>query len=665
MWSRMAQSWRSLSMVALVGLAAAAILLGTPALGQAASEPRRVLMLHSFGPRFKPWSDYAHAIRAEIDRHSQSSVEFLEHSLVNIGQSQEKSDDAFVEYLSTVYTDHPPDLIVALGAPAANFVQRHRQRLFPRVPMVVTAVDQRRVQYEKLTDNDAVVSFRNDVPVLFENIVHVLPHTKTIAIVIGTSPIERFWMEEMRRELAPFTGRVALKWYNELPFDHLLKETEHLPPHSAIFLVLMNVDAAGITYESGNALNKLSSSANAPIFSFDDSFFGDSLVGGPMFSTLEGGRVTATVAMRILDGENAGAIKVPPITYASPKFDWRQMQRWGISESNLPVGSIVYFREPTAWERYSWQIALIIAIVLVQAGLILILLGEHRRRQLAEVQARQRMAELAHVNRFSTAGELTASIAHEINQPLGSILTNAETAEAILKSSTPDIAELNDIVKDILQDNRRATEVIRRMRSLLKKAPFELKHIDLNDLARETIEFLSKLAVARNVELTSSINQNALPIFGDRIQLQQVILNLVVNGIDAMEDTISENRIISIRILRVENFAELSVSDRGPGILEEQLKEVFDPFFTSKAQGMGMGLSIARTIIEAHNGQIWATNRDHGGASLRVRLPLSRETIETASIRVDAAGHHDADRLIKGAGTRRRSRRSEMSDKSS
>jgi C4-dicarboxylate-specific signal transduction histidine kinase len=293
------------------------------------------------------------------------------------------------------------------------------------------------------------------------------------------------------------------------------------------------------------------------------------------------------------------------------------------------------------------------------------LLGEHRRRQLAEVQARQRMAELAHVNRFSTAGELTASIAHEINQPLGSILTNAETAEAILKSSTPDIAELNDIVKDILQDNRRATEVIRRMRSLLKKAPFELKHIDLNDLARETIEFLSKLAVARNVELTSSINQNALPIFGDRIQLQQVILNLVVNGIDAMEDTISENRIISIRILRVENFAELSVSDRGPGILEEQLKEVFDPFFTSKAQGMGMGLSIARTIIEAHNGQIWATNRDHGGASLRVRLPLSRETIETASIRVDAAGHHDADRLIKGAGTRRRSRRSEMSDKSS
>ena len=126
-------------------------------------------------------------------------------------------------------------------------------------------------------------------------------------------------------------------------------------------------------------------------------------------------------------------------------FDWRQMQRWGIAESSLPPGSTIYFREPTVWERYSWQIALITAVILIQAGLISGLLREHRRRQLAEVQSRQRMAELAHVNRFSTAGELTASIAHEINQPLGSILTNAETAEAILKSPSPDIAELRTI----------------------------------------------------------------------------------------------------------------------------------------------------------------------------------------------------------------------------
>jgi signal transduction histidine kinase len=202
-----------------------------------------------------------------------------------------------------------------------------------------------------------------------------------------------------------------------------------------------------------------------------------------------------------------------------------------------------------------------------------------------------------------------------------------ETADAILQSSSPDIAELKDIVKDILQDDRRASEVIRRMRSLLTKAPFELKSLDLNDVAREAVEFLSSLAVARKVELISLITQNALPILGDRIQLQQVILNLVVNGIDSMRDMPSENRIIGIRTSRVDNFAQLSVLDRGPGIPEGKLKEIFEPFFTSKPEGMGMGLSIAHTIIEAHHGLIWAKNRDHGGASLRIRLPLVQELV--------------------------------------
>ena len=266
------------------------------------------------------------------------------------------------------------------------------------------------------------------------------------------------------------------------------------------------------------------------------------------------------------------------------------------------------------------RIALTIVVILAQAALISVLLHEYRRRRLAEVQSRQRMD--AHINRYSTAGELTASISHEINQPLGSILTNAETAREILTSPAPDIVELNSIVDDIIHDDRRASEVIRRMRSLLKKAPFEQKEIDFNEVVREAIEFLSALAVGRKVELGSFITPVALPIVGDRIQLQQVIINLVVNAIDAMADLPSENRKISIHTLRADNFAELTVSDRGPGIPADKLKEVFEPFFTSKAEGMGMGLSIARTIVEAHDGRISAENQPTGGASFKIMLPL-------------------------------------------
>ena len=608
---------------------AIALLLATLGQSQAADpEPKRVMMLHSFGPLFKPWSDYAQAIRSEISQQWHKPVDFIDHSLVNAGQDDEPSEAAFLEYLRALNARRPVDLIVAIGAPAANFVQRYRQRLFPATPMVFTAVEQRRVQYEKLTENDTVVAVAHDFPAAFDNILRVLPLTETIAVVNGVSPNETFWLGEMRRELAPLAGRVELRWYDKKSLEEILIDAARLPPHSAIFWHLMNVDAAGVAHEANDALNKLSSSANAPIFSYDRSFFGEAIVGGPMHSAQKLGQITAAVAIRILNGEKAGDIKTQPSGFAAPIFDWRQMQRWGISESNLPPGSTIYFREPTVWERYSWQIALIGIVFLVQAGLISGLMNAHRRRRLAEVVSRQRMAELAHVNRFATAGELTASIAHEINQPLGAILTNAETADAILKSQSPDIAELpaivelKNIVNDILRDDRRAAEVIRSMRSLLKKAPFEQKNFNFNHLVRQTVEFLLSLAVARKFELVSVITPDALPILGDRVQLQQVILNLVMNGIDAMRDTPTENRIISIRTSRVENFAQLSVSDRGPGIPEDKLKEVFEPFFTTKAEGMGMGLSIARTIIEAHNGLISAKNRDHGGASFRIRLPL-------------------------------------------
>ncbi len=603
-------------------LLAALMAVAVCATSRADDAPKRVLMLHSFGLRFKPWTEYAQIIRSEISRRFKAPIDFHDHSLLTARLDDDQSDRPFVNYLHSLYGGKAPDLIVAIGAPPANFVQRYRESIFPGVPMLFTVVEARRVQYDKLTRDDTVVATAHDFPAAFESILHVLPRTKLIAIVNGASPNERFWLGELQRETAFLAERVELKFYNEMSFEQILAEASKLPPHSAIFFHLMNVDAAGVAHETQSALKRLVEASSAPIFSQGDGSFGEGLVGGPMHSIQEGSEVAAAVAVRILNGEQAGDIKTPPTRFALPRFDWNQMQRWGIRESSLPPGSEILFREPTLWERYTWQIALTIAVILLQAGLILALLNAHRLRQFAEVQSRQRMKELAHVNRFSTAGELTASIAHEINQPLGAVSTNAETAQAILKSPNPDIVELNEIVGDIARDNRRAGEVIRKLRDVMRRAPFDPKKLDFNDVVRETLEFLSALGVGRKVELSSFIAPVALPIIGDHIQLQQVVTNLVVNSMDAMANTPSENRIVSVRTSRTEKFAELSVSDRGPGIPEGKLKEVFEPFFTTKSEGMGMGLSIAHTIVVAHNGLIFAENRDHGGATFRMRLPL-------------------------------------------
>ena len=614
---RLVYVWVAAAVVLLVSIGGTAAQLES---GEAAGQPKKILFLLSFDPNFEPWTTWGREIRNELNRQSPWPLVIQEQSLVTDQGGNDAAEAKFVEYLSALYAQRPPDLIVSLGGPAARFIQQHRADLFPTTPMLLAVVELRRVEQSMLSGQDAVVGGRVDQVALVENILRLLPETKAIAMIIGNSPNERFWVAEVQRELWPLLeNKVELIFYNERPFGEILKAVASLPPHSAIFYQQLVVDGAGAVYGNKESLKRLSEVANAPIFSYDETYFNGELVGGPMVSPAEGARPTAAAAVRMLGGEKASGIKVPPIEFSTPKYDWRQLKRWDISESRLPPGSEVLFREPTAWQRYSWQIALTTAVILAQAGLISALLNARRRRRLAEVQSRQRMTELARVIRFSTAGELTGSIAHEINQPLGSILTNAETAQAILKSPSPDIAELNEIVGDIVRDDRRASEVILRMKSFLTKAPFELKSLDFNDLVRETVGLIS--AVGRKVELVSGITPDALPILGDRIQLQQVILNLVANGIDAMKDTPNEDRVISIQTSRVEKFAELSVSDCGPGIPEDKIKEIFEPFFTSKAEGMGMGLSIARTIVEAHNGRIWAEN-EPGGATFRIKLPL-------------------------------------------
>jgi signal transduction histidine kinase len=227
------------------------------------------------------------------------------------------------------------------------------------------------------------------------------------------------------------------------------------------------------------------------------------------------------------------------------------------------------------------------------------------------------------MNRFNVAGELAATIAHELNQPLGAILFNAETANLLLDSPTPNLEELRQLLTDIQRDNQRASEVISRVRGMLMRAPFERKNNDLNEIARDTVKSLSRLAVSRETDLGSDIVLDELPIKCDRIQIQQVISNLILNAMDAMSAVPRANRKIAVTTTRVEKFAEVAVSDNGPGISPEIVKMVFQPFFTTKSHGMGMGLSIARTIVEAHDGLIWADNSSGSGAVFHVRLPLS------------------------------------------
>jgi signal transduction histidine kinase len=590
----------------------------------AAAEPRPVLILHSFGPHFSPWRAIAGHFREELTRQSRSSVDLYEASLQSgrFGQSQDEAP--FIDYLRALFAGRNLDLVVAMGAPAARFFLQNRSRLFPTTPLLITGADQRTLVDMALTINDTAVSVWFEQASQIENILQVLPDTTTIAVATGASPIEQFWVANLRRAYEPFTKRVRFQWLNDLSLEDMLKRVANLPPHSAIYYNHIHVDAGGVPQQNAHVLFRLHEVANAPIFSFVDNNFGLGIVGGPLVSTQRLASESAGVAVRILSGETPGSIKTAPLGLEVPTYDCRELQRWNISEARLPVGSIVQFREPTAWDRYRWPVIAVGAALTFLSILSAWLLIERRARQEAEVQARTRLLEVIHLGGTAEAGALSASFAHELSQPLSSIMLSVETMERLLEAESPDVGRAKEVLGDIRHADQHATELISHVKNLLKRrSEVEAQEFDLNDAIAHAMQILLPEAKKRNVMLRANGVQQSLAVRADLIHMEQVILNLARNGMDAMTTIPANDRRMTIQTaLPGGSTVEVSVSDCGIGIPEHKLNEIFDTFYTTKKEGTGLGLSIARTIVENYGGKIWAENRTKGGAVFRFTLPL-------------------------------------------
>jgi ABC-type uncharacterized transport system substrate-binding protein len=383
-------------------------------------------------------------------------------------------------YFKVKYHDKPVGIIVAVGSAALEYVLRWRVELWPGIPVVFAMVDEPTVTRLSPPPDVTGTTVRSTLRDAMITARAVVPNLERIAIV--GDPLEgQTVFRHFKDEIPIAAADLAVIDLTGLPMTALRKRVAVLPDHTAILYTSIYSDGAGTYYPPSDALVFVAEVANRPIVISAETFLGRGGIGGFLMVPTSIGKAAAQLALRILEGESPSSI--PTTTTGNivrPIFDWRQLQRWGVKESNLPPGSEIRFRDPTAWEQYRWQIVSIAAVVLLQTALIIGQLYEHRRRRHAEVERPQRMLELAHINRHSTAGELSASIAHELNQPLGAILSNAEAAELMLNSPSPNLEEVKEILADIRRDDERASEVIRRLRRLLKKTTLEAQDIDLN-----------------------------------------------------------------------------------------------------------------------------------------------------------------------------------------
>ncbi len=1044
---------RLLSINRWSGAGVGLLLLMLATLAASAADPKRVLVLNPYGREVVPFSTGISAFRTTLARELGEPLDFYEVPLDLARLAETQGESSLVTFLEDRIQDSPVDLVVPIGGPGVQFAVRHRERLFADTPVLVIGGDPRFVPPAFLGTNATLVTQKADLLGMVEDILELQPQTTNIAVVFGASAMERYWVNECRREFQAFTNRVGFTWLNDLPLEQIVERCAALPPRSFILHGLFVVDADGVPCEKNEALRRLREVANAPLFGYFASEFGQGPIGGRLYQDLEIGTQGARLAIRILRGESPGDIPPQLLEAATPVYDWRELRRWGISETRLSAGSVIQFREPDFWEQYRWPIMGTVSFVLLQTGLIAGLVinrskrrqgeaeatliadistkfvnlpasemdreivdaqrriceflgfdisalwqwsdeamgsltlshlyraedgppapermaaseyfpwcqqqllagrtiavsslddlpaeaardretwrhfgikttltiplsvggeppfgtlsfnttraerdwpdalvkrlqlvaqifanalarkradqalreGEERMTLAAEAAAfgvwvwnladnkvwgserwlrlfgfaagenisletvlqrvhpddretvarevrgavanrnnytgefrvvlpngtqrwvvsqgrcygnahgtptrmlgaaiditerkrtedslrgsearlaagtelaglgyyevdhgepscftderfneicgvpagrqpglqtlefwlehlhpddrpqlldeRQKLHEgkvehlsmeyrylhptqgqkwvhhlvrvaardaggrvvrtfgvlrditqekraqqesqelrdnLAHAGRVTVLGQLASALAHELSQPLGAILRNAEAAEILLQEATPDLEELRAIVTDILSDDQRAGQVIDRLRSLLKRRNLDLQPIELPGVIAEVLTLVRADAAARQVQLAYSTAPDLPLVRGDRIQLQQVLLNLLVNAMDAMDGCAPDQRSIQVNAHQTEPATvEVRVHDNGPGIPGGSPERLFEPFFTTKARGLGMGLAVSKTLIEAHQGKIWAENRPEGGACFCFTLPVA------------------------------------------
>jgi signal transduction histidine kinase len=527
------------------------------------------------------------------------------------------------DWLRKKYYARRLDLLVVIGQDAVDFLSRGRGEPWPGVPVVYADIGALTIDISQTLPGATGVVFEDTLRPALGVIKTILPGTKRVALIYGASPLEqsRFsgWAARVR-EIDPNLEAMDL---GGLTMGDVLKRVAHLPGDAVILNLTVQVDAAGERFAARRPCELISAAANRPLFSQGGQEFGCGIVGGVLRNWDQFGRMLGQQALGRLSGQSPQLLTVPVAEFTSLLFDARQLERWGIDERLLPPGSEVRFQPPSLWRDYRPQVIGALAVAALQALLIGGLLFERRRRRRAELDSRQHLVMMSHMDRRAAMGQLATSLAHELNQPLNAILQNAGVLELLLASKTgaPPLDEIREIVGDIRKDDMRASEVIRRMRGLLQKRELQAQPVDVNELSEDTIALVRPDATSRAIHIEMELTEGLPPIRGDRVHLQQVLLNLLLNAMESVARMPSDRRSLVVRTSQNNGTVTLAVQDAGVGIPPDRINDVFEPFYTTKGEGMGMGLAIARSIVEAHEGRMAAENNANGGATVWFSVP--------------------------------------------
>lgn len=724
------------------------VLLGSVVSARASDGPQRVLILHAYNYTFPATTLASEGARKRLVEGSPRPIEIEADFLDRVRLPGDEHALRMANFLREKYANMRFDLVFVVGVEGVPFVIKYRDMFAPGTPVVFVGGTPASVAAIKLPpDVTGVMSAFNPDKIL-ELAQRLQPHATRLEVIGGSSKLDRPWQEATRKAIESRERKFETTYRFDSTYDAILSDVSRLSRDTIVLLLSVYVDGAGQRLIPRDVAAAVAKVSNAPVYAPFGTYLDTGIVGGYVETFESLGWAGADMALEILAGKDPAELP-PRANEQSFRVDARAMERWGLSRSNLPAGTIVSFHEPSLWEQHRLAFSALALVVGLQSFFLTALLFQRRRRRQAEnslreseermtftaasanvglwqfnratdelwatdhcramfglasdapltrdsflaalnpddrraalsalrgmfgssqpamadiraihpdgrerwirVRARahpdrdgssnqlsgifvdisdQKAAEseadlqrqeVTHLMRVSVLGELSGAIAHEVNQPLTAILSNAQAALYLLRQKSPNLAEVQGALQDIVQEDNRAGEVIRRLRGLLKKEESRSELVDINELVRQTLAILNNELIKRRVAADTDLTDRIPSLLGDPIQLQQVLLNLVMNAMDAMASMPAPIRQLTIST-RIDSAGrvEVGVRDRGPGFKSAKDSKLFEAFYTTKEQGLGLGLTICSTIVRAHGGDINLKNDPSGGAIASFTLP--------------------------------------------
>jgi signal transduction histidine kinase len=596
-----------------------------------------VLVLYQQLAETQPMREFTQRLRLTIQRELGAPVEFYQEALDFDRFSGREHSSPLAAYFADKYRGLRIDVVVPVGGRALTFAVDQLRGVLPHVPVVFALCASPQTNPASLPANvtGRIASASRFVPTVWMAR-RLQPDAKRVVVIGGAGASDSVAVSAAASAVSTLGDSVKLTIVQGLSLDALLPTLRQLPRHAIVIFANYRQDGHGQAFEPLDVVGSIARAASGPMYTQLRSYVGEGVVGGSVTRFDDEGVRTGRLVMRVL--RRRPGERLPPVEPIANSFvaDWRQLQRWGLFENRLPPGTDLVFREPTLWQRYRTFILLALVVSSAELLLIATLLLERRRRKRAQLVAEQQQRRLeetrrqvADMGRLALVGEFAATISHELRQPLAAIRANAETGARFVtrdpaQFGAADREVCGEIFHEIVADNELAAAIITRVRALVRGEEFPPRLVDLNEICRISARLLQHDARTRQAEIILSLDPGLPAIVGDSIQLQQVLLNLLWNALDAV--AASTNPKIVISTLGRGEEVEVSVLDNGPGLAADVQQHLFESFFTTKPQGLGLGLVIVQSIVERHRGRVRADNDGQGGAIFRVVLPLKRST---------------------------------------